>query len=78
MRELGIETARDRRYILHWREAFRMANGELNLREHKRGKKIDGGERRQKEVRAKRRAAENKDKRAAAENEKVEKEKGYV
>lgn len=78
MRELGIEPTRNRRYILHWREAFRMANGELKLKEHKRGKKIDGGERRQKQVRAKRRAEENKDKRAAAENEKVEKEKDYV
>lgn len=78
MRELGIEPTRNRRYILHWREAFRMANGQLKLKEHKRGKKIDGGERRQKQVRAKRRAEENKDKRAAAENEKVEKEKDYV
>ncbi|KAL0633434.1 telomere length regulation protein [Maublancomyces gigas] len=78
MRELGIEPTRNRRYILHWREAFRMANGELKLKEHKRGKKIDGGERRQKEVRAKRRAEENKDRRAAAESEKEEKEKAYV
>lgn len=78
MKALGIEPARDRRYILHWREAFRVAGGRLALREHKRGVKIDGGERRRKEVRAKRRAAENKDRRQAAENEKVEKGKGFV
>lgn len=78
MRQLGIEPARDRRYILHWREAFRASEGKVKLEEHKRGKKVDGGERRQKEVRARRRAAENKDRRLAAENEKVEKEKAFV
>ncbi|KAI5838549.1 IGR protein motif-domain-containing protein [Morchella snyderi] len=78
MKALGIEPTRDRRYILHWREAFRVAGDRLVLREHKRGVKVDGGERRRKEVRAKRRAAENKERRQAEENDKVEKGKGYV
>jgi len=60
LKELGIEPARTRRYILHWREAYRRADGDLALVEHKRGVKKDGGERRRKEVRAKRFAEERR------------------
>ena len=78
LKALGVEPARTRRYILRWRETFRISasasaggaggangkGGEVQLVEHKRGRKIDGGERRRKEIRAKRYAAERK---AAAE-----------
>lgn len=78
LKALGVEPARTRRYILRWRETFRIGasaggtggvgangeGGEVQLVEHKRGRKIDGGERRRKEIRAKRYAAERK---AAAE-----------
>ncbi|KAL7273221.1 telomere length regulation protein [Rhizina undulata] len=67
LRELGVEPARDRKYIINWREKFRLAQGNLTLEEHKRGRKIDGGERRRKEVRAKRRAEENKERRRLEE-----------
>jgi hypothetical protein len=60
LKELGIEPARTRRYILRWRESYRRADGNLALVEHKRGVKKDGGERRRKEVRAKRFAEERR------------------
>jgi hypothetical protein len=60
MKSLGIEPARTRRYILRWRETFRMFNGSVRLVEHKRGRKIDGGQRRRKKVRAKRFAEERR------------------
>jgi hypothetical protein len=66
-RELGIEPARDRRYILRFREKFRvLATGQFAgdpgviLKEEKRPKKIDGGERRKAEVRHNRAAEERK------------------
>jgi len=68
LRELEIEPARDRRYILAWRQRFR--NGEL-LREYKRGVKVDGGERRYKMVQAKRRAEENRAARKAEAGAKI-------
>ena len=60
LKELGIEPARTRRYIIRWRETFRMRGDAVRLREITRGRKIDGGERRRKEMRAKRFAEERK------------------
>lgn len=60
LKELGIEPSRTRRYIIRWRETYRRNNGKVKLHEQKRGVKIDGGERRQKEVRAKRFAEERR------------------
>ena len=60
LKELGVEPARTRRYIIRWREKFRLLQGNVVLSEQKRGRKIDGGERRRKEVRAKRFAEERK------------------
>ena len=65
MRTLGVEPPRDRRYILHWREKFRALGGKLELKEHRRGVKVDGGERRRAAVRAKRRQEEGKERRKA-------------
>ncbi|CCX10165.1 IGR protein motif-domain-containing protein [Pyronema domesticum] len=64
LKTLGIEPARTRRYIIRWRETYRLNDGKVQLTEQKRGRKIDGGERRRKEVRAKkmqeaRKAAKN-------------------
>lgn len=53
MKEAGIET-RTRRYLLRWRHKF--VNDLEPLREHKRGKKRNGGERKQKAVLGVRRA----------------------
>ncbi|KAF8535026.1 IGR protein motif-domain-containing protein [Trichophaea hybrida] len=64
LRTLGIEPARTRKYIIRWREKFRLYGADTVLKEQKRGRKIDGGERRRKEFRAKRFAEERK---AAAE-----------
>lgn len=66
LKELGVEPARTRKYIIRWRERFRLFGEEAGLVEQKRGTKIDGGERRCKQVRAKRyaderRAAEGRD-----------------
>ncbi|KAA8895778.1 IGR protein motif-domain-containing protein [Sphaerosporella brunnea] len=57
---LGVEPARARRYILRWRETWRRHGGHVRLCEHRRGVKIDGGERRRKEVRARRFAEERR------------------
>lgn len=51
MKQKGIDT-RLRRYILGWRERFRVGGEDIELKEHKRGKKSWGGERRRKAVRA--------------------------
>ncbi|RPA86073.1 hypothetical protein BJ508DRAFT_411636 [Ascobolus immersus RN42] len=66
-RELGIEPARDRRYILRFREKFRVlatsqfgGDAGVVLKEEKRPKKKDGGERRRAEVRHNRAAEERK------------------
>jgi len=75
LRDLGVEPPRDRRYILHWRERYRLLDGDLVLKEHKRGVKVDGGERRRASVLAKRRAEERKEQRKSA-REGVEAEKG--
>ncbi|RPA95721.1 hypothetical protein L873DRAFT_1829734 [Choiromyces venosus 120613-1] len=75
LRDLGVEPPRDRRYILHWRERYRVLNGNVLLKEHKRGVKVDGGERRRASVLAKRRAEERKEQRKSAQ-EGVESEKG--
>ncbi|CAZ86200.1 unnamed protein product [Tuber melanosporum] len=66
LRNLGVEPPRDRRYILHWRERYRVLNGDVVLKEHKRGVKVDGGERRRASVLAKRRAEERKEQRKGA------------
>ena len=60
LKELGVEPARARRYIIRWREKYRVMGGAVQLAEQKRGRKIDGGERRCKEVRAKRFAEERR------------------
>ncbi|PUU73837.1 IGR protein motif-domain-containing protein [Tuber borchii] len=75
LRDLGVEPPRDRRYILHWRERYRVLDGDVVLKEHKRGVKVDGGERRRASVLAKRRAEERKEQRKSA-REGVESEKG--
>lgn len=64
LREMGIEPARDRRYLISWRERYR--NG-IAPAEYKRGRKIDGGERRQKMVRALKRIAAKKEQRKKEE-----------
>jgi hypothetical protein len=66
LKELGVEPARTRKYILRWREKYRILNGNIRLLEQKRGHKIDGGERRRKEFRAKQYAEERKAAEAAA------------
>ncbi|KAI5966336.1 FYV4 [Candida pseudojiufengensis] len=53
MKEIGIDT-RTRRYLLRWKHKF--VNNLEPLREHKRGKKKNGGERKAKTVIAKRKA----------------------
>lgn len=58
MKNLGIDT-RTRRYLLRWQHKF--VNDLEPLREHKRGKKKNGGERKAKLVLAKRRAVERKE-----------------
>lgn len=60
LKDLGIEPARTRRYIVRWRETFRRTEGAVELYEQKQGRKIDGGERRRKHVRAKRYQEERK------------------
>lgn len=60
MKELGIEPARTRKYIIRWRETYRKADGQVKLVEQKRGVKVDGGERRKAKVRAKRYQAERR------------------
>ncbi|KAF3090861.1 hypothetical protein TWF225_008663 [Orbilia oligospora] len=64
LRVMGIEPARDRRYLIDWRERYR--NG-IEPTEYKRGRKIDGGERRRKMVRALRRIAERQEQRKKEE-----------
>lgn len=53
MKDMGIDT-RTRRYMLRWKHKF--VNDLEPLREHKRGVKKNGGERKAKTVKAKRRA----------------------
>lgn len=65
MKEVGIEPARDRRYILRWRHKLRtiLKEGEAavyKIKEEKRGVKKDGGERRRAEVLFKRRIEERR------------------
>ncbi|KAF3906438.1 hypothetical protein ABW20_dc0105616 [Dactylellina cionopaga] len=64
LREMGIEPARDRRYLIDWRERYR--NG-IEPTEFKRGRKVDGGERRRKMVRALKRIAERQEQRKKEE-----------
>lgn len=53
LKELGIDCAQ-RKYMLMWKHKY--VNDLENLREHKKGTKKHGGERKQKEVKAKKRA----------------------
>ena len=71
MKELGIEPARTRKYILRWRETFRKSGGEVGLEEQKRGRKIDGGERRRKDVRATKNAKARKERREEMAKQKM-------
>ncbi|KAK6340811.1 hypothetical protein TWF696_009129 [Orbilia brochopaga] len=64
LREMGIEPARDRRYLIDWRERYR--NG-IAPTEYKRGRKIDGGERRRKMVRFLRAVAQRQEQRKKEE-----------
>jgi IGR protein motif len=78
LRNLGVEPARDRRYILHWRERYRVLNGQIELKEHKRGVKVDGGERRRASVRAKKRQDENRERRKTAEKNRAEEQAKFL
>ncbi|CAK9438745.1 mitochondrial 37S ribosomal protein mS41 [Lodderomyces beijingensis] len=60
MKEAGIDT-RTRRYLLRWKHKF--VNDLEPLREHKRGKKKNGGERKAKTVIAKRKALQRAEER---------------
>ncbi|TGZ81121.1 hypothetical protein EX30DRAFT_331525 [Ascodesmis nigricans] len=60
LKNLGIEPARTRRYIIRWREHYRQNDGNIKLHQQRRGHKVDGGERKRKEVRAKRYQEERK------------------
>lgn len=69
LKSVGVEPARLRKYIIWWRERYRIAGGEIELGEVKRGRKIDGGERRKKMVRAIRRTQEYREKKRLEERE---------
>lgn len=74
MKEMGIDT-RQRRYLLRWKHKF--VNDLEPLREHKRGKKKNGGERKAKLVKAKRQALQRLEEREKWDSaEKDAEEKG--
>ncbi|KAF3989953.1 hypothetical protein FT663_02068 [Candidozyma haemuli var. vulneris] len=74
MKNLGIDTSQ-RRYLLRWKNKF--VNDLEPLREHKRGRKKNGGERKAKLVKAKRVALKRlEEKEKWASSEKAAEEKG--
>ncbi|KAL1575104.1 protein FYV4, mitochondrial [Candida albicans P57072] len=72
MKNMGIDT-RARRYLLRWRHKF--LNDLEPLREHKLGKKRNGGERKAKTVIAKRQALERLEEKEKWAQEELEAEK---
>ncbi|KAI3404680.1 LSC1 [Candida oxycetoniae] len=68
MKEAGIDT-RTRRYLLRWR--YKFVNDLEALREHKLGKKVNGGERKAKTVVAKRKALERLEERERLNKEEL-------
>lgn len=74
MKNMGIDTSQ-RRYLLRWKHKF--VNDLEPLREHKRGKKKNGGERKAKAVKAKRRLQQMQEEREKwATQEKEAEDKG--
>lgn len=74
MKKMGIDTA-PRRYLLRWRHKF--VNDLEPLREHKKGRKKNGGERNARLVKAKRKALERlEEKEKWASSEQAAEEKG--
>lgn len=71
MKALGIDI-QTRKYMLRWINKFQ--NDLEPLREHKKGKKKNGGERNSKEVLAKRRALERLEERERFEKEELDAE----
>ncbi|EGV63778.1 telomere length regulation protein [Yamadazyma tenuis] len=71
MKNLGIDT-RSRRYLLRWRHKF--VNDLEPLREHTRGKKKNGGERKAKLVKAKRTALQRLEERENFQKQELEAE----
>lgn len=71
MKSLGIDV-QTRRYMLRWINKFE--NNLEPLREHKQGKKKNGGERKQKEILAKRRALHRIEERDRFEKQELEAE----
>lgn len=71
MKNLGIDVS-TRRYMLRWKHKF--VNDLEPLREHKRGKKRNGGERKAKTVLAKRKALKNLEEKEKFANEELEAE----
>lgn len=63
MKDMGIDT-RTRRYMLRWKHKF--VNDLEPLREHKRGKKKNGGERKEKEFLARKKALQRRTERESA------------
>lgn len=71
MKNMGIDVS-TRRYMLRWKHKF--VNDLEPLREHKRGKKKNGGERKAKTVLAKRQALEKLEEKERFANEELEAE----
>lgn len=71
MKNMGIDT-RTRRYLLRWK--YKFINDLEPLREHKRGKKKNGGERKAKTVIAKRKALERLEEKERAKTEEADAE----
>lgn len=71
MKNMGIDVS-TRRYMLRWKHKF--VNDLEPLREHKRGKKRNGGERKAKTVLAKRKALKNLEEKERFANEELEAE----
>lgn len=71
MKNMGIDVS-TRRYMLRWKHKF--VNDLEPLREHKRGKKKNGGERKAKTVLAKRQALKKLEEKERFANEELEAE----
>lgn len=71
MKDMGIDT-RTRRYLLRWKHKF--VNNLEPLREHPRGKKKNGGERKAKLVKAKRAALKRLEERESFQQQELEAE----
>ena len=71
MKKMGIDVS-SRRYLLRWKHKF--VNDLEPLREHKKGKKKNGGERNAKLVKAKRAALERLEEKERFQKEELEAE----